>query len=120
MHKQYELQVVGVDKWDHAHTAVNSPLNGPWPESYTSNDTFMSSILKQSLPHNMAAKGLAHWDYDLEQAEPRSHKMDRLHLAKWLRHDGVPGTGPESHPVGDLDQDAEPQLDEDVDQEWKV
>ncbi|KAI6781678.1 uncharacterized protein J7T54_003944 [Emericellopsis cladophorae] len=45
----------------HADQGFHDPLQGSWPDQFTETDTFTSAMLKQSLPSNMAATGLAHW-----------------------------------------------------------
>lgn len=62
----------------HSGIFNGSPLHGAWPESYTRDETMMSSILKESLPPNMTAKGFARWDYDLEDRGVVSKKAERL------------------------------------------
>lgn len=86
--RQFNLHIVNLVDYKHATTMSSSPLHGSWPESYTLRETFISSVLKQSLPHNMAAKGFARWDYDLEvggeKAERQSPKTKRLQLQRWM------------------------------------
>lgn len=83
-HKEFRLRVVDLEGYDHANTMSSSPLNRAWPKSYTHHETFISSVLKQSLAHNMAAKGLARWDYNTEDKGEVSRKKDRLQLWKWM------------------------------------
>lgn len=80
----FTLRVVEVEGYNHAETMSSSPLHGSWPDSYTLNETFLSSILSQSVPSNIASTALAHWDYDPEARAERSQKKERLQLAKWM------------------------------------
>ena len=99
--RQFTVNIFNLPEYNHGGTAYSSPLYGKWPHSYTRHPSFMSTVLKQSLPHNMAAAGLSRWDYNLEdrgeQAEWTAKKA-RLQVAKWMptkMKDPTPEESPE-------------------------
>lgn len=82
--KEFQLRILRLEDYNHAGTQEKSPLNRSWPASYTRHPTLTSMILKQSLPHNPAAKGFAHWDYNLGDRGQFSPKNERLQLKEWI------------------------------------
>jgi hypothetical protein len=82
--KQFTLQLFRVSDFYHANTMAQVPLHKSWPESYTQHGAHMAGALKQSLPNNIAAEGLSHWDYDVDDWGEISPKRDRLLLNTWL------------------------------------
>ncbi|KAJ4022299.1 hypothetical protein NW766_001332 [Fusarium irregulare] len=69
----------------HEQSAKNSPLTRPWPEFVVKSPTFASKTLERSLPDNMAAIGLRHWDVDLGQQEVADNKrFEREQMRNWL------------------------------------
>ncbi|KAF4125715.1 hypothetical protein GMORB2_0959 [Geosmithia morbida] len=84
--QHFSLRIVKVQDYNHAGTMDSSPLHGSWPARYTADDSFTSSVLKQTLPHNAAAAGLARWDYNLTLGHQAklSPKNERLQVSRWL------------------------------------
>ncbi|KAG9252114.1 uncharacterized protein F5Z01DRAFT_250594 [Emericellopsis atlantica] len=71
----------------HADQGFYDPLQGSWPHQFTEFDTYTSSMLKQSLPSNMAATGLAHWGMLESVKRKDTHEQERMEARKWIpRH----------------------------------
>ncbi|KAL4725368.1 hypothetical protein ACLX1H_007515 [Fusarium chlamydosporum] len=69
----------------HEQSAKNSPLTRPWPEFVVKSPTFASKALQHSLPDNIAAVGLRHWDVDLGVQEVADNKrFEREQMRNWL------------------------------------
>jgi hypothetical protein len=69
----------------HEQSAKNSPLTRPWPEFVVNSPTFASKTLQHSLPDNIAAAGLRHWDVDLGAQEVADNKrFEREQMRNWL------------------------------------
>ncbi|RGP68140.1 hypothetical protein FLONG3_8314 [Fusarium longipes] len=69
----------------HEQSARNSPLTRPWPEFVVKSPTFASKTLQHSLPDNIAAVGLRHWDVDLGVQEVADNKrLEREQMRNWL------------------------------------
>ena len=85
MHKKYTLGITKAQHYKHSLTMNSSYLHGPWPPALEKRETLMSSILKQSLPHNMARPGLACWDYATQGDDTvPNKKTERLQMSRWL------------------------------------
>lgn len=83
--QEFVLRIFPPVDYTHGGTMESSPLHGPWPTSYTAEDSHTSAILRQTLPHTTAAAGLARWDYNLELYNGRmSPKAARLLVAGWM------------------------------------
>jgi hypothetical protein len=71
----------------HADQGVHDPLQGSWPDHIIETDTYTSSILKQTLPSNMATTGLAHWAMPESLRKKQTPQQERIDARKWIpRH----------------------------------
>lgn len=83
--RNFTLRIVKVYKYNHAATMSSSALHGPWPASYTDGETFISSVLRQSLPQTVAAKGLERWEYDVRDKATIAGKNERFQISRWTK-----------------------------------
>ena len=82
--RQFQLHVFPADEHNHAVAAVaNTPYHRSWPPDFRDHRSIMKTTLKQSLPQNLAADGLAHWLLDFEDRRQGSKKY-RLEKKGWM------------------------------------
>ncbi|KPM36298.1 hypothetical protein AK830_g10272 [Neonectria ditissima] len=81
--KQFTIQVWPHPEYRH-HISSRSVLHRAWPDVIGKNDSFITKILKQSLPKTMVAKGLANWEPDLGKqrtfAGSKNKMQERIQL----------------------------------------
>jgi hypothetical protein len=84
--KHFTLEIFPAQDYNHEKTFSRVPEHGPWPASYTSKTSFMAAILEETLPNDVAAKGLARWDnhaLDPESEKP-AHRSNRIMIESWM------------------------------------
>lgn len=84
--RQFKLEIFPAPDYKHKFAMSGSPLHQPWPEAYQRDKSFVAATLKQSLPHTIRAKGLAHWLFDVgsNNASKSERKAERLQLKAWV------------------------------------
>jgi hypothetical protein len=85
--KEFQIQIFPHPTYRH-HDSFPTKLHLSWPDYVCTNESFVTRMLKQSLPNTMAAKGLANWDPDFNRqrmpSESTSKKQDRVLIASWI------------------------------------
>ncbi|KFA65978.1 hypothetical protein S40285_10507 [Stachybotrys chlorohalonatus IBT 40285] len=87
--KEFKLHIYPDPDYNHEFSMTNDPLYDTWPRGYDKNRTFTTSTLEQTLPHNVARKGLSHWLTDfppmaLVTKKEGLKKERRLQLKAWV------------------------------------
>ncbi|KAL7799060.1 hypothetical protein V8C37DRAFT_146249 [Trichoderma ceciliae] len=82
--KEFKLDIFPAPEYNHRFAMAGSPLHSSWPEAYEQDQSFVMATLKQSLPKNIASKGLAHWLMSLGSGLRMERKAKRLQLKGWL------------------------------------
>jgi hypothetical protein len=82
--KEFTLHIYPNRQYNHEHSMTSSPLYGAWPDAYQRDHSFTATTLKQSLPHNIAREGLAHWLVDNEGASKQKPEHRRIEANRWL------------------------------------
>lgn len=83
--KDFTLHVFPNPTYRHEQSGANSALSSSWPASYEDNKSFTTRVLLQSLPKNMAAKGLAYWDKMQSSRLTNDNKREeRIQVSKWM------------------------------------
>jgi hypothetical protein len=80
----FRLDIFPAPEYNHQYAMSGKPEHHAWPASYETDKSFEAATLKQVLPHNMARKGLAHWQMDLGTVGNQGSKGRRLQLKNWL------------------------------------
>lgn len=76
----FRLEIYPEPSYKHKHAMSASPLYHAWPQKYVADYPYATSILKHSLPQNMAFEGLARWPLSSTQLEyGQDSKIERLH-----------------------------------------
>lgn len=84
--KHFTLEIFPAQDYNHEKTFSRVPEHGSWPASYTSKTSFMAAILEETLPDDIAAKGLARWDnhaLDPDSGKP-AHRNNRIMVESWM------------------------------------
>ncbi|KAG6058954.1 hypothetical protein E4U17_007288 [Claviceps sp. LM77 group G4] len=101
----FRLEIYPEPDYNHEHTMSASPLYHAWPHKYVADHPHATSILKHSLPQNMASEGLARWPLSSTQLEyGHDRRNERLHRnlllpSKILKSDFGGGNKPTSSPT---------------------
>ncbi|RFU73191.1 hypothetical protein TARUN_9066 [Trichoderma arundinaceum] len=82
--KEFKLEIFPAPEYNHRFAMAGSPLRNSWPAVYEQDQSFIATTLKQSLPKNIASKGLAHWLLSLGSTMRMERKTKRLQLKGWL------------------------------------
>ncbi|KAK7427859.1 hypothetical protein QQZ08_005632 [Neonectria magnoliae] len=75
--KEFTIQVWPHPEYRH-HISSRSVLHRAWPDVIGKNDSFITKILKQSLPKTMVAKGLANWEPDLGKQRTSAGSKNKM------------------------------------------
>ncbi|KAG5960176.1 hypothetical protein E4U58_004731 [Claviceps cyperi] len=76
----FRLEIYPEPGYNHKHAMSASPLYCAWPHKYVADTSHATSILKHSLPQNMASEGLARWPLSSTQLEyGQDNVSGRLH-----------------------------------------
>ncbi|KAH6609577.1 hypothetical protein Trco_002923 [Trichoderma cornu-damae] len=82
--REFKLDIFPAPEYNHRFAMSGSPLHSSWPEACEQDQSFMAATLKESLPKNIASKGLVHWLVSLGGAMRMERKAKRLRLKRWL------------------------------------
>lgn len=85
--KEFKLDIFPAPEYNHRFAQAGSPLHSSWPETYQQDQSFIATTLKQSLPNDIASKGLVHWLASPHSTVPimrTERKAKRLQLKGWL------------------------------------
>lgn len=96
--KQFTLHIYPIDTKEHGDYQIRSPLRNQWPSKVDekATESYMATMLKQSLPKDLAAKGFAQWlqDFgDSQLATPREDRLQARYCAPSIvkkSHEGAP------------------------------
>ncbi|KAH6899864.1 hypothetical protein B0T10DRAFT_554425 [Thelonectria olida] len=85
--KEFQIQIWPHPTYRH-HESYTTKLHLSWPEYVCKNESFVTRMLKDSLPNTMATKGLAHWNPDFGQQRMASDnyakEQDRKRVHSWI------------------------------------
>ncbi|KAG6026798.1 hypothetical protein E4U40_001864 [Claviceps sp. LM458 group G5] len=100
----FRLEIYPEPDYNHKHAMSASPLYHAWPDKYVADHPHATSILKHSLPQNMASEGLARWPLSSTQLEyGQDSKNERLHrnliLPSKILNSNFGGNKPTSSPT---------------------
>ncbi|PHH90524.1 hypothetical protein CDD83_3390 [Cordyceps sp. RAO-2017] len=82
--KDFRLDIFPQTDYNHKDSVSKSRLCQPWTPVWETDRSLMATVLKQSLPQTMAAKGLAYWFFDVELHPRTDLKARRLQLQRAL------------------------------------
>lgn len=85
--KEFKIYVAPMPDYKH-QSSSSSALNRSWPSFFDDSNTFVTAVLRQTVPGTMAGRGLAHWQPDLGRkwtpSFAETKKKERFQLFGWI------------------------------------